>query len=579
MRLRIASLTVALLLVPLFFLAAQVPAIGTRHALVIGNSNYAGMPRLKNPVNDAADIAAVLAQLGFEVTLLTDASRRQMNQAIIAFRETLAQNRQSEGIFFFAGHGVQSKGMNYLIPVGADIRAEVDLDDEAVSAQKILGSLEEARNRVNFVILDACRDSPLPGTLRSSARGLAVVTSAPPETLVLYSTAAGQTAFDGEGRNSPFTQALLAHLADAGDVTQTVKVVTGEVKKATGGRQTPYVYMGLSVDFEINNQERKVQPTTPAAASSSDTAYASPPETPKVRKPTLSVEKPYGSIAVEVKTRGMLYLDGVSMGQISPDSLARLNDVEARPASLEVHYEDGHIEKQTIRVAKNEVAQAFFTHVVTNVLPNGAPLPVASIKIDGSLDDWKGIRPAFVGKGLAGGLHIDKVHLAADRRNLYLRFDVNDSTAPSSFHPDNFDRNLSYGLELQYGRSRLFLRAYMGRTGPGVPIWLADVLQADSDGRLSTLASSNGHLTTLESAKPSLAMKGSSLEASFDVKTIVKGLELPENDASVRALARTGVFEGIRDELGREATIRRIDKSWQWDAASGEQTDWKQFAF
>ena len=354
MRARIALLGLAILLLPFDFLSAQAPA-GPRFALVIGNSNYVGMPRLRNPANDAGDLAAALKRLGFNVTLLTDARRRTMNQAIVAFRESLAQDRQSEGIFFFAGHGIQSKGVNYLIPVGADIRAEVDLDDEAVSAQKILGSLEEARNRVNLVILDACRDNPLPGALRSAARGLAVVTSAPAETLILYSTAAGQTAADGEGRNSPFARALLDHVADTGDVTRTVKVITGEVKKTTGGQQTPYVYMGLSVDFSLN----------PARGGSS----AAAPEAALAKKPVFTVEKAYGSVTVAVRTQGTLFLNGAPMGQVGPQSSARLDDIEAGKMTLEMHYANGTAETRAIEVTKNSVIPVSFTYVEKVKLP------------------------------------------------------------------------------------------------------------------------------------------------------------------------------------------------------------------
>jgi formylglycine-generating enzyme required for sulfatase activity/ankyrin repeat protein len=319
---------------------AHADTTGPRFALVIGNSGYTGMPRLKNPVNDATDLTVALKRLGFRVTLLTDASRKAMNQAIVAFREALARDQQSEGIFFFAGHGVQSNGVNYLIPVGADIKAEVDLDDEAVSAQKILGSLEDARNRVNLVILDACRDNPLPSMMRSAARGLAVVTSAPSETLILYSTAAGQTAADGEGRNSPFAQALLSHIADAGDITQTAKVITGEVKKATGGKQTPYVYMGLSVDFTLN----RGQATSP-------------------KKPLLTVDKAYASVTVEVHAKGTLYIGDTSLGQLSPGSFARIDDVEAGQVRLEMRYADGRTETRSVNVSKNAVAAVSFSYV------------------------------------------------------------------------------------------------------------------------------------------------------------------------------------------------------------------------
>lgn len=440
-----------------------------------------------------------------------------MNQAIVAFREALAQDRQSEGVFFYAGHGVQSRGVNYLIPVGADIQAEVDLDDEAVSAQKILGSLEEARNRVNLVILDACRDNPLPSALRSSTRGLAVVTSAPPETLILYSTAAGQTAADGESRNSPFAQSLLAHIADSGDVTQTVKVITGEVKKATGGQQTPYVYMGLSVDFALNPLKGSVQ----AVASA--------------KKPTLTVEKAYGSVTIDVRTKGTLYLNGESMGELTPESTARLDNIEAGQVSLEMRYANGQTESKQIEVPKNAVAVVSFTfaekpteekpqpatalpQAQSGTLAEYGSLPVASIKINGNFDDWNSIQPALVYSGPEkGNTIIDKVYLAVDSEHLYARFDIKDDTRSSFFHPNNFNssyENDSYGVNINY--NGLSLRAQL--------VW---------DRRSSRWMA----IETKESGVPGVAevidrsedyvMKGSSAEVVFPLKPIRDYLGIP----------------------------------------------------
>ena len=242
----------------------------SRFALVIGNSSYSHMPKLKNPVNDARDLADALKNLGFSVTLLVDVNRKAMNQAIVAFREVLSEDRQSEGVFFFAGHGIQLKGINYLIPLGADIKADVDLEDEAVSVSKILSSLEEAHDRVNLVILDACRDNPLPTSVRNATRGLAVVGAAPADTIILYSTAAGQTAFDGLGRNSPFAKAVLSHLADAGDITMTIKQIIADVKGSTGGQQTPYLYSDLTIDFALNS----LGYSNPAASTISVSAFS-----------------------------------------------------------------------------------------------------------------------------------------------------------------------------------------------------------------------------------------------------------------------------------------------------------------
>jgi hypothetical protein len=224
---------------------------GERVALVIGNGNYSGMPQLKNPVSDATDISDKLKGLGFEVTSIYDANRKQMDQAVTEFREMLSRDRQSEGFFYYAGHGIQSNGVNYLIPTGADISSDADLEDEAVSLQRVLDNIEEAGNRVNIVVLDACRNNPLPVKVRSAERGLAIVASAPPESIVLFSTAANQTALDGDGRNSPFAKALLDHMADPGDITNTIKLVTSEVKNLTAGKQAPFQYTSLDLDFSL----------------------------------------------------------------------------------------------------------------------------------------------------------------------------------------------------------------------------------------------------------------------------------------------------------------------------------------
>jgi Uncharacterized protein containing caspase domain len=144
-------------------------AQGRKIALVVGNGAYVNMPQLVNPRNDASDIAAQLESLGFEVNTILDADRKQIVQALADYREALSNDSQSEGFFYYAGHGVQAKGLNYLIPVNADIHSVADLDDETVSLQRVMGNIEEARNRLNIVVLDACRNNPLPAKTRSAA--------------------------------------------------------------------------------------------------------------------------------------------------------------------------------------------------------------------------------------------------------------------------------------------------------------------------------------------------------------------------------------------------------------------------
>ena len=221
-----------------------------RVALVIGNGAYQAGAALANPAADARDVAAALQRLGFTVTLLVDGGLTQMEDALLAFRAALAARPGAVALFYFAGHGIQSQGANYLLPVDQDVRTEQMLKRMAISAQDVLEYIEEAHTRVNLVFLDACRNNPFATQFRSTARGLAVTGAAPPETLVVYSTAAGDVAEDGTGRNSPFMTALLGRIAMPGaDVETMLREVTKDVQRLTGTRQTPYRYSSLTAGF------------------------------------------------------------------------------------------------------------------------------------------------------------------------------------------------------------------------------------------------------------------------------------------------------------------------------------------
>ena len=220
--------------ISLFLVGALLPAGGqARTALVIGNGAYEKLGRLANPPNDATDFAAALRAVGFKTTLLIDAGQARMEEAVLAFRTELLRDPSGAGVFFFAGHGMQRQAVNYLVPVDADIQNEVQLKRKALPAQEILEYMNEARNRFNMVVLDACRNNPLTSAFRSGSRGLAVVAAAPPESLIVYATDAGAVAEDGAGRNSPPTSALLTHSGSPGvDVETMVRRVTADVKAA-----------------------------------------------------------------------------------------------------------------------------------------------------------------------------------------------------------------------------------------------------------------------------------------------------------------------------------------------------------
>lgn len=216
-----------------------------RTALVIGNGAYKS-GRLKNPTNDAMDIAAALQKAGFTVILKKNASLKEMEEAIESFGNRL--KRGGVGLFYFAGHGVQVSGINYLIPIGAKINKESDVKYEAVDVNRILDEMANANNGLNIVMLDACRDNPYARRFRNAARGLAIVSTAPTGTFISYSTAAGQVARDGEGRNSPYTNALLQYMKEPGvPIGKVFMKVRQKLRKDTG--QVPWELSSLEGDF------------------------------------------------------------------------------------------------------------------------------------------------------------------------------------------------------------------------------------------------------------------------------------------------------------------------------------------
>jgi uncharacterized caspase-like protein len=238
------SIFVSVLVVAAFL--CVIPAFGQdtqeRFALVIGNSNYRGFGKLNNPGNDALDMAETLKGLGFSVTLLKDADLRGMEQGIVWLGNALSTSESAVGFFFYAGHGVQSRGMNYLIPVDAEIPSEAFLSTKAVAVQVLLDTLLQAGNKVNVIVLDACRDNPFSWS-RSGTRGLTVVSAQPPGSIIAYATSAGSVAADGTGRNGFFTGELLKNLKKPDlSIFDMFQQTGADVKASTNGAQIPAIY-------------------------------------------------------------------------------------------------------------------------------------------------------------------------------------------------------------------------------------------------------------------------------------------------------------------------------------------------
>ncbi|MFO1329828.1 MAG: caspase family protein [Rubrivivax sp.] len=249
--------------------AARPAAHSQRLALVIGNAAYREAP-LSNPVNDAQAMAAALRAAGFTVMLHTDVDLRGLLGAVRDFGNQLRQGGM--GVFYFAGHGMQIKGRNYLIPVGADIQREDEVAYAALDAQAVLDKMESAGNGANLMLLDACRNNPFARSFRSSTQGLAQM-EAPVGTLVAFATAPGTVASDGNGRNGLYTQHLLEAMRKPGAKVEDVfKQVRAGVRRDSKGRQIPWESTSLEGDLYFVEPPAVVQvapvapPPSPAPA-------------------------------------------------------------------------------------------------------------------------------------------------------------------------------------------------------------------------------------------------------------------------------------------------------------------------
>jgi hypothetical protein len=255
---------------------AAVAVAGTRVALVVGNSGYRNTTRLENPKNDAADMSAALKRIGFRVVEGFDLDKARFDAKVREFAEAL--KGADVGLLFYAGHGIQVGGHNYLVPVDAKLTTVAALDAEMVRLEAVHLMIErEARTRLLF--FDACRDNPLVRSLaramgpRSSdvGRGLAAVVSGA-GTLISFSTQPGNVALDGKGRNSPYSAALLRQLASPGqDLNGLLIAVRNEVMRLTDGKQVPWEHSALTRQFYFS---RDAGPPAADAAGNHEPAYA-----------------------------------------------------------------------------------------------------------------------------------------------------------------------------------------------------------------------------------------------------------------------------------------------------------------
>jgi uncharacterized caspase-like protein len=261
-----------------FGLLGQPAMADKRVALVIGNSAYQKVTRLTNPANDSGVMAETLKNVGFDVVdLKRDLNVNQMRRTLREFSDRVRD--ADVAVVYYAGHGMEIDGTNYLIPVDAVLERDLDAFDEAIPLDRILAVIEPAR-QLRLVILDACRDNPFTETMkrtigsRAVGRGLAKVEPTSPNTLIAFAAKAGSTASDGDSKNSPFTAALVKYLPKPGlDLRKAFGFTRDDVLKATNNRQEPFVYGSLGGDdVALVPAPTVVAPASPAPAPDPDSA-------------------------------------------------------------------------------------------------------------------------------------------------------------------------------------------------------------------------------------------------------------------------------------------------------------------
>ena len=238
-----------------------------RLALVIGQSAYRSVPALPNPANDAKAVTQLLTDSGFEVSTAADLSQGQMREAVSDFAgKVAAKGADTVALVFYAGHGLQIDGENFLVPIDIDPKREADIPIQAVRLNDILNTLTSVPSKMRILMLDACRNNPFPD-LKTAGSGLAIVDAkvGAPGTFLSFSTSPGAVAEDGSGSNSPYTNALLAAGKEQNiPIEETFKRVRLAVNKVTEGRQTPWDSSSLTEDFRFSGTS--VAGPKPAAA-------------------------------------------------------------------------------------------------------------------------------------------------------------------------------------------------------------------------------------------------------------------------------------------------------------------------
>lgn len=313
-------------------------------ALLIANSEYTSFGRLSNPVPEARELAAALESIGFQTHVVVDAGREEMLDAIYDF-EQVVRDRGGIALFHYGGHGVQVDGDNFLIPATADIPDERRVVTRAVDVKEIMSGLDASGAETNIVILDACRNNPLPETSgRSAARGLSVVGFKPRNSLVVYSAQPGKVAIDGL-----FTPTLTRNITTPGaSITEVLQQVRREVSEASGGEQLPGNYDELLTPVYLASRSQP-EPTVAVPEPAQQVASAS--------APTITVRRSTGSLVVTTEVAGSLVIDGTTIVEMSAGERIELDNIVTGDRSISVVDDRGDtLASRTVRVTEDQTA-------------------------------------------------------------------------------------------------------------------------------------------------------------------------------------------------------------------------------
>ncbi|MCK6450019.1 MAG: caspase family protein [Alphaproteobacteria bacterium] len=354
------------------------PAGGEKRvALVIGNGAYREAP-LKNPVNDARAMAARLGALGFDVVARENATRQGMADAVVEFARKLGPD--TAALVYYAGHGIQSRGRNYLIPVDAPLKSETDLRFQAVDVGALTDELEQAQARISFLILDACRNNPFERRMRGAQRGLAAIDAAR-GTFIAYATAPGSVAADGDDANGVYTAALLRALDLPGLKAEEVfKRVRIEVSEATGNLQVPWESSSLTGDFVFNL----------AAAPTGTVAAPAAVDREVVFWQSIQASRRAGDFEA--------YLQRYPQGEFAPLARSRLAELQAAGATPSL---PGPSTGRPVSAPPQVAAAPAPAPQVAVGAPigcfkdKGNPLVLKGRDLDGRVMNWQGMTPEF----------------------------------------------------------------------------------------------------------------------------------------------------------------------------------------